>query len=375
MKVAYLTNVLPAYRSGFFRRLLSDTRLEVTVFCHEDVHGHDVTLIPEELRHRVKFCTSHSLFGGAIVFEHLPFRTILSEYDVVISDGNPRHLGFALLSSLAALMRRRVIVWSTLHSRRNRPLTQSLRLAWWRIFPEFLSYTEPDAANLRSRFRGRIARSTNNGLDQNAIDDASRRYSAAELQAFKSKLGLEGRQIGLSIGRALPGRFDLMAKVIRQLKDQDSDFHWILLGDGSGIAELRAALESHGVSDRAILAGAVHDEAELAKWFGIADLFVYPDAIGLSLYHAFGYGLPAVVHDRIELHGPEMGAFEEGRTGATFRMNDAGDMARHIQRLLADPKAKAEMGRYARRIVRERYNADIMYARFARALLEPATQF
>jgi glycosyltransferase involved in cell wall biosynthesis len=375
MKVAYLTNVVPAYRTDFFRRLLSDSRFDVTVFCHADIHGHTVELIPSELHHRLVRCEAKQLLGGAAIFEKLPFKSILSDYDVIISDGNPRHTGFAIVSTIAALMGKRVIIWSTLHSRRNRPLTQWLRLAWWRLFQEFFSYTDPDAENLRAKFPGKLARSTNNGLDQETMDRAKRRYSSPDLAKFRSGLGLDGKRIGLSIGRALPGRFDLMAAVLIALKKRDSDFFWILLGSGEGLSQLKAEFEASGVEDCALLAGAVHDEEELAKWFRIADLFVYPDAIGLSLYHAFGYGLPVVTHADREVHGPEMGVFKEGVTGLTFEPGDADDMADQICKLLADCEKRRQMGEHALQIVRERYNAEIMYQRFTEALLDPNAQF
>ncbi len=375
LKLAYLTNNVPAYRSGFFRRLLSDERLDVTVFCHAEVHGDSVELIPEELRGRLSYCRTLSVLDGKLLFELLPFWSILTRYDVIVSDGNPRHAGFAVFSTIAALLRRRVIIWSTLHSRRNRPWTQFARLTWWRVFPEFLSYTEPDAADLRAKFPGRMARSANNGLDQQAIDEAKKLYSTADLLAFKSSLGLEGKQIGLSIGRVLSGRFDLMAEVLKFVCKAKPDFHWMLLGGGDGMASLKQELERHGVSDRVTLAGAIHEESELAKWFEIADVFVYTEAIGLSLYHAFGYGLPVVVHADQQLHGPEMGAFQEGVTGLTFEPGNAQDMAEKILRLLNDEAFRNSMKIKTLSTVREQYNADQMYLRFTRALLEPSAQF
>ncbi|HPL67768.1 MAG TPA: glycosyltransferase [Smithellaceae bacterium] len=238
---------------------------------------------------------------------------------------------------------------------------------------EFFSYTEPDAANLRAQFPGRIVHSTNNGLDQVSIDRAKCSYPLASLTAFKSKLGLEGKRIALSLGRALPGRFNLMVPVLREMKRRDADFRWILLGDGDGIATLKAELKSFGVSDLAILVGAVYGEAELAKWFGIADLFVYPDAIGLSLYHAYGYGLPVIVHSNYAFHGPEMGTFKEGLTGLTFEPGNASHMAEQIVRLLNDDGRRNKMNTHVLEIVHNLYNSEIMFERFTRALLEPVS--
>lgn len=371
MKVAYLTNVIPTYRTAFFQRLLNDERLKITVFCRPGPNGQPAELSKSRFHQAVVRVPSVSLFGDRFIFERLPFQSILSDYEVIVSDGNPRHLGFALLSTVAALLGKRVIIWSTLHSRRNRPASQAVRLLWWRLFPEFLSYTQPDADRLNAQGFGKIARSTNNGLDQAEIDRCRSLHTGPELSAFKREQSLEGKHILLSIGRAVPGRFDQMAETLSALKAAGRDVVWVLLGSGNGMEALKNAVARHGVGDNVRFPGAIYEEQDLARWFGAADLFVYTDAIGLSLYHAFGYGLPVVVNDSLALHGPEMGVFEEGGVGLTFRHGDANDMVAKIIQLLDDPALRSAMGARASQIVRQEYNAEIMYERFVQAMLTP----
>lgn len=368
LKIAYLTNHVPVYRTKFFSKLFSENRLDITVFCHSDSTDF-FKEIPPHLRDKVIFCDTKLLFRGALVYENLPFRDILSNYDLIVSDGNPRHLGSALLSTIAVIFRRRVIIWSTLHSRRNNPFTQFIRLTWWRIFHGFFSYTEPDAAELRDRFPGKMVRSINNGLDQEAIDLAKKRYSKFEIQKFSSSLGLEDKFIGISLGRVIHGRFDLMAPVLRELRDRGVNFKWILLGEGAGMSSLESSLKQYEVLDLALFAGAVYDENEIARWLLIADVFVYPEAIGLSLYHAYGYGLPVITHSDYASHGPEMGVFQEGLTGLTFEKSNVKDMADKIVFLLNNEEVRHCMSRAANDIVRSKYNSDLMYHRFIQALL------
>lgn len=371
MRVAYLTNAIPAYRDGFFSRLLSDDRVKVTVFCQTKYAGHAFQLGAARASDRIVPVPTKHFFGGKLLFEKLPFCSLLKNFDVIVGDGNPRHAGFALASTLARLAGKRVVIWSTLHSRRNAPATQFLRTAWLRMFCEFLSYTQVDADLLRRRGIVRWARSANNGLDQDEIDRCRSLHSRADLETFAHHNGLAGREVLLSIGRAVPGRFEMMAEVLAELKRQARDVVWVLLGDGDGIPALTAALERHGVLNDAILAGAVFEEAKLARWFGIAKVFVYTDAIGLSLYHAFGYGLPVVAHDNLAVHGPEMGVFEDGLTGFTYRQSDVRDMAHQIVRLLDDDELRARIGERVSQIVREKYNARIMYERFVEAMISP----
>jgi glycosyltransferase involved in cell wall biosynthesis len=369
-RVAYLTNVIPSYRTAFFSRLLSDHRLDVTVFCHSEVRASAVELIPSHVRPKVVECPVISIARGRALFERLPVRKILREYDVIVSDGNPRHLGFAVLSTIAALSGKRVVIWSTLHSRRNRGLTQRIRLAWWNVFPEFLSYTEPDAEMLADRFPLRKVRSANNGLDQTGIDAAKARYSEAELRDVRVSSGLDERIVMISLGRVLPGRFDLMVPVLAEMHRKGLSVCWVLIGGGPGLPSLEKLLAQAGVRHLVVLTGPLHREDQIARWFGVADVFVYPEAIGLSLFHAFGYGLPVVTHGDHATHGPEMAAFEEGITGLTFRPGDALDMARQVMKLIDDESLRRRMGENALAVVRGRYNSETMYRRFVAAMLE-----
>lgn len=369
MKLAYLTNGLPHYRADFIQRLLTSKEVDATVFCQSEAGKGQLDKIGVSWGARIVMCRTFRLFGSAVTFETLPFRSLLMDYDVIVSDGNPRHLGFAIASTLAVLFRRRVVIWSTLHSRRNRELTQKMRLAWWRLFKEFFSYTERDAENLRAQMVGKLVWSTNNGLDQDAIARGRQRYDHEYRKAQRKDLCLGNSSVILSAGRALPGRFDLMVGVLKLLRSRSVAVKWILLGDGPGLGDLRRKLESAELSDAVIFAGAVHEVDETAKWFGVADLFVYPEAIGLSLYHAFGFGLPVVIHNHATTQGPEVSIFEEGRTGLTFEKGSAVDMANKITDLLHRPEIRRSMGKAGLELVETRYNSRIMYERFIAGLL------
>ena len=96
-------------------------------------------------------------------------------------------------------------------------------------------------------------------------------------------------------------------------------------------------------------------------------LLVHPGAIGLSLLHAFGYGLPVVTHGNAEHHGPEFAVFEEGRSGRTYPEDDPQALASATIELLHDQAARARMKRHVQDIVKTQYNSDVMVERFVAA--------
>jgi glycosyltransferase involved in cell wall biosynthesis len=142
------------------------------------------------------------------------------------------------------------------------------------------------------------------------------------------------------------------------------DAVWCIIGDGPERERLARAAAEAGLTEHVRFVGEVYDESAIAPYFLSADLLVHPGAIGLTLLHAFGYGLPVVTHASGERHGPEFAAFEENRSGRTFRENDSGSLAETITALLHDEPARTAMRQHAQHVARHDYNVDVMVERF-----------
>jgi glycosyltransferase involved in cell wall biosynthesis len=74
--------------------------------------------------------------------------------------------------------------------------------------------------------------------------------------------------------------------------------------------------------------------------------------------HALGYGLPVLLHDRPEEHGPEWEAIREGETGFFYRYGDVIDMAEKIESALFSRSRTAMMKDACLAMIRDRYNAS-----------------
>ena len=144
----------------------------------------------------------------------------------------------------------------------------------------------------------------------------------------------------------------------------------VRLAGARELREARRLIESHGLRFEAgcdDFAG-IYEEERLAPWFLTSELFVYPGAIGLSLLHAFGYGLPVITHDNLHHQMPEIAALESGRNGLLYREGDAADLARQIRRAGTDESWRRLLAHEARRTVAEVYTLDAMVARFVAAV-------
>jgi glycosyltransferase involved in cell wall biosynthesis len=118
--------------------------------------------------------------------------------------------------------------------------------------------------------------------------------------------------------------------------------------------------ESHGMKDRVRFLGAIYGERELAPYFMSSDVFCYPANIGLSILHAFGYGLPVVTSDHIGGQNPEIEALKPGENGLLYRHGDADSLAETLDQIFSDKEKAREMSVCALATVDELFNIETM---------------
>ena len=367
-KVAIVTNVVPSYRTGFYDRLFARKDLLVDVYCQSHIPGMNVRPVHDRYPGRVHLVRAISADKEALSWQSLPWRKILFGYDVVFVDGNPRIVSHAMAASVLRLLGRTVVLWTMGHSYRD-SATERIRLRWTRSFPRIFLYTDAEVRAFRSNgFAGHDLSAMNNGLDQQQIDAAIGEWDDDRLDAWRQAQHLDGRAILLSCTRLEPkNKFDLMMRALPAIARDVPTGTWCIVGGGPERDRLIALARDLGLSDRVRFVGEQYDERELAPWFLSAGLFVHPGAIGLSLLHAFGYGVPVVTHGSADRHGPEFGAFEENLTGRTFREDDSEDLGHTITTLLKDAPARAAMKRRVQHVARHDYNVDVMVERFVQA--------
>jgi glycosyltransferase involved in cell wall biosynthesis len=91
-----------------------------------------------------------------------------------------------------------------------------------------------------------------------------------------------------------------------------------------------------------------------------SDVFCYPANIGLSILHAFGYGLPVVTGDDLASHNPEIEALVPGVNGLTFRHGDSASLAQSLARIFDDRALAASMHAAAHKTVMEKFTVQRM---------------
>jgi len=366
-KIAIITNVIPTYRRTFYDCLLANRDIAIRIFCWSTIKGMNLSLCHQEFPDHVHIVEGWSLPREQLAWQRLSFLEMLREFDGFVFYGNPRVLSNVFYSLACRIMGRKVGIWGQAHTAGSSGLTEWLRLRWWSLFDNLFVYTNREVDYLREKgVQARNLMGMNNGLDQRTIDGVAERFDATTLAAWRADQQVPDVPILLSCARLEPKNcFDILVEALVLLAARGLDFHWVVIGEGAEGVALRRRVAEHGLEDRVSWLGAIYDEEALAPWFLSASVMVHPAAIGLSLLHAFGYGLPVITHDNAEAQMPEFAAMEDGHTGLLYREGSIESLAEVIANALSNFERLPAMGERCRTIAREDYNVDEMARRFS----------
>ena len=360
---------LPAYRVRFFEAVQDSIGGNLTV-----VHSRVPNLPNVETTSFPTIVTRTVGIGQLLLWD--PGQIFVAtrpsaHLDVAILSWNIRYL--SLIPALLILRLRGIptLVWGHGYSKHERSWRRFLRLAIGRLAVGFIVYDHQTAIDLRESVgcshQVFVAR---NALDQEPIGAARRIWlrDPTRLEAFREGQNLRGHTL-LFVSRLIPeNRVDLLLEAGAKLASPFPSLRIVIVGDGPDRHRLEAIGGRLGLDANITWVGQCYDETHLAPWFMLADVFVYPSNAGLSVLHAFGYGIPVVTSGRLERQNPEVRAIRPGDNGAFFRDGDADDLARVLGDLLADEASRKRLGRAALRTVSEEYSLQSMVEAFATAI-------
>lgn len=176
-----------------------------------------------------------------------------------------------------------------------------------------------------------------NTLDLSENLSLFQKYKLLGKTKIKEQLGkkFNSRYNLLFVGRLLPDKgLDLILNVVELLSDKiDVSAH--IIGEGP---ELKNISRHKLFNDRIFQHGAIYEEERLSKYFCASDLFIMPGYLGLSVVHAFSYGLPVIsckTNKNGPFHSPEVEYLNHGENGMLLE-NNPDLFANSVSELLSD---------------------------------------
>lgn len=286
----------------------------------------------------------------------------LERGDVIVVCGDIHQLSSLWIAFKAKLKGVKVVWWG--HHKSALAEDRNVRIRLWiarRLADVMLCYTDIGIRYLTERgFKNDRVFATGNTLDLAAVEKATADWDGIR------KFGKKNTLLFCGVLRDKV-RVDILLEALRLLLLRRNDIHCIIIGGGEKESDWKEMARRIGVDGIVKWVGELRGQENLAPWFLSADVFVYPGRIGLSIIHAFAFGLPVILNDNSDNHGPEYEAFHPGVNGWAFKENDAKDLARCIEAALADSSTK-EYGEAGRRYVLENYSMSRMVERFGEAI-------
>jgi glycosyltransferase involved in cell wall biosynthesis len=349
--IFFVQPALPTYRLAFFDRLHRETGGRIRVYYspgglgalteHQQTNGWEYPI-------------------GKIVglplgldWQRGTFRVRPRRGDILVVSGAPRTLSNFLLIFRGRLSGAKIVWWGHYWSSTSRKWRLGLRRALMRFADAVLFYTEREVSEYLAGCRdNRPVAGLNNGIDTESIRNSREPYVAATRPSASLFIGRLSEKASL----------ESLFKAMMDKRLASMSLH--VVGWGELGPQLQEITQNYGIADRVVWHGALTDEIEIGPVANKCRIFVYPGPVGLSLIHAMAYGLPTVVHGDRWRHGPEIAAFEEGKTGRTFAPGDYEDLADVLVEVLANSEVLDQYSKRCTEVTARSFNTDDMARRF-----------
>jgi glycosyltransferase involved in cell wall biosynthesis len=276
--------------------------------------------------------------------------------DMVVVEGNARVINNLILLLLSKFFGFKMIWWGHGWSAGSNHRNFLTRKFLMNFFDLIILYTDKEVERFLALGFKKPISALNNGINISAVDynSAHTRLKYSQQQKYCLFIGRATRKSGLDI-------------LVRSITNINSEVKFIVIGDGEFLDEYKRLAISLTVNDRIEWVGELYNENSIASLISKAHVFVYPGSVGLSLIHAFSYGLPAIVHNDEKMHMPEYAAYQENYNGLSFIRNSNESLAEVINYFF-DSNKGLELSKNARSTVETNFNTEQMAYRFVNSI-------
>lgn len=311
--------------------------------------------------------------GQEIYWHNAQWRFATKKHsDVLILSWNSRYASLIPTLLRARLNGVKTVVWGHGVSKKESRLSFWLRSRLAKMANAVLFYNHTNAKVFTDQgFDPRRVFVALNSLDQSIIQAARQEWldDPARLASWQREKGLDDKRVVLFVSRLdVNNRVGLLVDAAQRLVTWNTDVRVVIVGAGEDAANLKAQIAEKSLDGKVLMVGAVYEEKQLAPYFLSASVYCYPRNIGLSILHAFGYGLPVVTGDDYKSHNPEIEALRPDENGMLYKDGDAASLADTLRTILADPAVARRMGEAAHRTVMERFSVKVMVDGFEAAV-------
>jgi len=180
------------------------------------------------------------------------------------------------------------------------------KVDWW------FAYTDGVAEYLKSiGYPAEKITPFRNSIDTHKLRDELDNITAKDLTAFKKRLGLKGKNIGLYVGGMYEEkRLDFLCQAALKIRDKVPDFELLLIGSGS---HAHVAQDYASKNDFIHAPGAMFGK-DTAMALKASKVFLMPGLVGLAVIDSFVGECPLITTN-YKYHSPEVQYLKSGYNG------------------------------------------------------------
>ena len=301
--------------------------------------------------------------GHPFYWQKAHLRELRADVDVMVAAWDVHYL--SLLPALWRARRRGIgtVLWGHGYSKNDSPARRRLRNWLGNRADALLLYNQ---LGRQKAIEGGIAAQrvfvAPNTIDTSEAAAARQAWLSdpGRLTAWRREKGLEGPVL-LHISRYSPQRrIEMLLDAAARLRERAPALRVVLIGQGYDQPPVSGEIARRNLTPMVLTTGPIYQEDELAPYFLCASALAFPSHIGLSLHHAFAYGLPVVTHGDRDGQAPELEALIDGENGLLYEKGSVEDFTAKLESLLLDDALRKRLGAAALEAVRTKWSLRAM---------------
>lgn len=341
--------------------------------CHAVYVKDDPSQLPRIrlAREGTVLCLHASRYLDAAAVERFAAHLARVKPSVIVA-ANPYALMYAVLARhKAGIQAAMVVTW---HSTLVLNAKEWLQLLVYRIFFRVTDCAVFVCERQRRYWMRRLLRSRRNEVIYNGVDlelFSSRSPEAGTRDAIRERCGFQPGDFVIGLSAVLrPEKNPVqLVEAVAALRRRNLPAKALFIGDGALRGAVEARARELGIAAHVLVSGF---QQEVRPWIAACDTLVLcsvTEAFSLAAIEAMALEKPVV-------HADVGGAAEMIVPGWNGYLYPPGDTAALVQRLalLAEPAARARLGRAAREVVEEFFSEDKMVSRYENTLIELTAQ-
>ena len=334
-RICIVQPLINLYRVSVFEALAARDELDLEVWA--DLSGSIGSLSGITSSNTLNLKHAAYREYGGVVWQPKILDSIQAGFDAVLLPWNVRspHLQLALLKK----KRSPIVLWGHGFGTHQARLGDCLRIRNASRADACLFYG-PTGRNkfLSLGFDPEKLYIAPNALDQTRIQQSRNRFlNPLEGSSALQAEGVDKCPIMLYLSRLEPEKMpELAIEALQLLIKEIPNLKLIFIGDGSSRPALESKVIKLSLQHAVRFFGSIHEEDRIAPWAVAASLLIHPGALGLSMFHAFGYGLPVITSNRMSIQMPEVESLEPGINGLVYEHGDVMKLAAVCRSVLTD---------------------------------------